>query len=165
MLEQSTTTNTVLYVPQLTIPYSLINIQSPVNVVPRQIEEGIYRIKTPIEIHIAMGDMIKLRTGIKLRMPKYVDTSPCKGVPDGVATSVFPRAVLHAHLDSVFDLLISKGLNVLGPKLISADEANEQELIVYLQNLGKQEFVAKPGDEVATLYFTIMPISVMQLVE
>jgi dUTPase len=111
-----------------------------------------------------MGSTIALKTGIKLHMPKYVDASPCRGVPRGVATTVFPRMVMHAHLDSIFELLVEKGLSVLGPRLMSAEEVNGKELVVYLQNLGKQEFVAKAGDEVATLYYTIMPISTMEMV-
>lgn len=158
-----TTSATRYYVPQLQIPYSLVDIESLTNVVPRQVEEGIYRLKSPIEVHIACGSMVKLKTGIKLHMPKYVDMSPCTGVPEGATTTVFPRVVMHAHLESIFDLLVSSGLNVLGPKLLSADETNGTELVVYLQNLGNKEFVAKRGDEIATLYFTIMPISAMTL--
>lgn len=152
------------YVPQLQIPYALVDYDSPVNIIPRQIEEGIFRIKTPIEIHIAMGDIVKLKTGLKLLMPKYLDVSPCNGVPEGVVTSVFPRVVMHAHLDAIQELLINDGLNVLGPRLLAADETNNKELVIYLQNLGKKEFVAKAGDEIATLYYTIMPISTMTLV-
>lgn len=159
MSEQNTTQH--LYVPQLQIPYELVNMEGKVNVIPHQIEEGVYRIKTPIEIHIAKGATIKLKTGIKLMMPKYIDASPCRGIPEGVATSVFPRMVLHAHLDSIFDLLVEKGLSVLGPRLMSADDVNGKELVVYLQNLGKEEIVMNAGDEIAVLYYTIMPISTM----
>ena len=153
-----------LYVPMLNIPYRIINKSETTPIlVPRQQDEGVFYIKTPIEIHISVGSMVKLKTGLQLNMPQYVDMSPCVGVPEGVSTTVFPRVVMHAHLDSIFELVNKHGVVVLGPRILTAPEANSQELIVYLQNLGTKEFVAKAGDEIALLYFTTMPISTMVL--
>lgn len=156
-------TQEVLFIPQLSIPYEIINHGGP-NIVPQQIDEGMFRLKTPIGFSLDVGKTILLKMGLKFKFPKYIDMSPCKGVPQGVTTTVFPRAIIHGHVDSIFELLVNHGIVVLGPRVLSADIANGRELDICIQNTGKKMFTAKPGDEVAEIYFTITPISTFNLV-
>lgn len=153
----------VLYIPQLSIPYEITNHANSF-IVPRQIDEGMFRLRTPIGFSLDKGRSILLNMGIKFQFPKFIDTSVCKGIPRGFETSVFPRCIVHGHIDSIFELLVNHGITVLGPRVLSADIANGRELDVFIQNNGKKMFTAKPGDEIAEIYFTITPVSTFRLV-
>ena len=164
MITPSTMSSTeLLYIPQLSIPYEIINHGGPV-LVPRQVDDGMFRLRTPIGFSLDIGKTILLKMGIKFTFPKYIDVSPCKGIPQGMTTSVFPRTILHGHIDSIFERVVNDGLVVLGPRVISADMVNGRELDVFIQNIGKKMFTAQPGDEIAELYFTTTPISTLKLV-
>ena len=152
----------VLYIPQLSIPFEITNPMT--SVVPRQIDEGMFRLKTPIGFSLDKGRSILLNMGIKFQFPKFIDTSVCKGLPMGVSTTVFPRCIIHGHVDSIFELLVNHGITVLGPRVLSADIVNGRELDIFIQNNGKKMFTAKPGDEIAEIYFTITPVSTFRLV-
>ena len=123
-----------------------------------------YRLKVPYGFSLNVGKTILLKMGIKFKFPKFIDMSPCKGILKGYETSVFPRVILHGHIDSIFDKLVNHGIVVLGPRVLSADLINGRELDICVQNIGKSLFTAKPGEEIAELYFTTTPVSTFKLV-
>ena len=153
----------VLYIPQLAIPYEILNYNG-VSIVPHQIDEGMFRLRTPIDFSLDVKKTMLLKMGIQFKFPKFIDTSPCKGIPKDTETTVFPRAIIHGHIDSIFELLVNHGVTVLGPRVLSADIANGRELDIFIQNNGKKMFTAKAGDEIAEIYFTITPVSIFNLV-
>ena len=152
-----------LFIPQLSIPYEILD-HGGVSVVPKQVDDGMFRLKTPTSFSLDTGKSMLLKMGIKFSFPKYIDTSPCKKIRIDETTTVFPRAVLHGHIDSIFELMVNHGIVVLGPRVISADIANNQEIVVYVQNIGKKMYNAKAGEEIAELYFTITPVSAFNLI-
>ncbi len=153
----------MLFIPQLCIPYEIINHGGPM-LVPHQMDEGMFRLRTPIGFSLDSGKTILLKMGIKFKFPKFVDISPCRGVHQGEEPTVFPRTIIHGHIDSIFERMVNDGLVVLGPRVLSADIANDRELDIFIQNVGKKMFTANPGDEIAELYFTSTPISTLRLV-
>ena len=153
----------ILYVPQISIPYEIIRNESSL-LVPHQVDEGMFRIRTPINFSLDSGRTMLLKTGIKFNLPKYIDVSPCHGVRQGDHVVSFPRTIIHGHLDSIFELLVNNGIVVLGPRVLSADMINGRELDIFIQNIGKKMFEIKAGEEIAEIYFTITPISTLRLV-
>lgn len=157
-------TGTQLVVPQLLVPFSLVDPdKASLTVIPRQVDDGIYRLRSATEIHIDIGRTIVFHTGIKLDIPRYIDMSECKGIPIGTNTSVFPRASVVAQINSIFDLMVEHGIEVIGPHVLTANMANGRELVVYIKNIGKKMYVVKPGDEIAELSFTLSPLTILRL--
>ena len=153
-----------LVVPQLLIPFTLVDPnKTSLNVIPRQVDTGVYRLRSSIEMHIDIGRTIVFRTGIKLDMPSFIDMSSCTGIPIGTNTSIFPRVSVVAQIQSIFDLLVEHGIEVIGPHTLTANVANGRELVVYIKNIGKKMFVINPGDEIAELTFTVSPLTILRL--
>ena len=151
-------------VPQLLIPFSFVNSEkASLNVIPTQIDSGVYRLRSSIEIHIDSGRTVLFHTGIKLDMPQFIDMSPCHGIKPGTSTTVFPRVSIVAQVSSIFDLLVSKGLEVLGPKMLTSNMITEKELVVYIRNINKEMCVIHPGDEIAELTFSVSPLTTLRL--
>ena len=162
--KQELKTEQQLVVPQLLIPFSLVDPEkASLSVIPRQVDDGVYHLRSAIEIHIDVGRTIVFHTGIKLDMPRFIDMSPCTGIPIGTTTSVFPRVSVVAQINSIFDLLVEHGIEVVGPHMLTANMANGRELVVYIKNIGKKMHVVKPGDEIAELTFTLSPLTILRL--
>ena len=162
--KQNIQEGTQLVVPQLLVPFSLVDPEkASLTVIPRQVDDGIYRLRSSTEIQIDINQTILFRTGIKLNIPKYIDMSECKGIPVGTNTSVFPRVSVVAQINSIFDLMVNHGLEVIGPHVLTANVANGREVVVYIKNIGKKLFVIKPGDEIAELSFTLSPLTILRL--
>ncbi len=150
-------------VPTVMVPFELTNKNELINTLPRKINAGTYRLLTPYEMHIDSGRTRLIKTGIKLNVPQYVDVAPYKDVPEGVSVTTFPRTVLHIHISSIFDLLVNHGIEVIGPTVLTSEEVNNKELILYIKNIGKQKYVSHKGDEIAELHFTCSPLINLQL--
>ena len=150
-------------IPQLLIPFSLVDQNTKLNLIPEQVASGIYRIKTSEDIDLDVGMKRQYRTGIILNMSKFIDMSPCYGIPEGVQTSVFPRVSLHIRLSSIFDVLVNRGLRVLGPEVLSSEMLDNKELLIYVECIGKEPVRMKAGDEIAELTIEVSPLSIMSL--
>lgn len=150
-------------IPQLLIPFSLVKSDTSINLIPVQVASGIYRIKTSEDINLDLNRYKQCHTGIILNMSKFIDMSPCYGIPEGVLTSVFPRVSLHIRLTSIFDVLVNRGLQVVGPEVLSPEMLENKELLIYVKNSGDKPCCMKAGDEIAELTVELSPLSVMSL--
>ena len=153
----------VLYVPQLMVPFEITQY-GDVSIVPKQVDEGLFRIRTPNTFSINVGKTTVLKTKLKLSLPRFVDVAKFNGVRIDDEVTSFPRAVLHCHIASIHDLLVSKGLLVLSPQVLSANEMNGQELSLCIQNVGSCMLTMNAGEEIASMYFTITPLSSLKLI-
>lgn len=140
--------------PKSSIYYSLTE-SSDTACLPHQVDNGILKLRSPIEIHIASGRTILMRSGLKLNVPETIDIGRVLNTDaPSVATG---RLNIMVHVGSVFERLVTEGLTAIGPQVVTPSEVNQQELVVCLFNAGRDEIVIKKGDYYAELYLSVSP--------
>ena len=159
--QMRTTSNCV---PQLlVVPYSIIDPKNTsLDVVPTKIHDGVYHLRSPHEIHIDSGKLVLFRTGIKLNLPKFIKVSP-SNESDNVEDGWIPIVSVAVHLSSIFNVLLTKGLEVIGPHVLTADMLLTDELVVYIKNISDKMCVVNKGDEIAEMTFVLSPLTCLSL--
>ena len=145
---------------KLKIPYEIVKKDGP-SLVPSLVSSGIYRIKTPIDFSLNVGKSMILQMGIKIRLFPTIFLSSDQTPSENQLEC--KKATLYAHIDSIFSLVMNHGLIVVGPHVLSAENSNDQELVLCIQNVGNKLVSIKAGAEIAELYFSLAPNVVLNL--
>ena len=114
--------------------------------VPTKIDKSMYYLNAPKDIPINFKGERIVDMGIIFTMPEIV-TVFLKEI--GVSIPM----VLHMHLDSVYDTLVNKGIELVSPKIISPNYA-PKELRICIKNIGEDRITIKAGEPLVCAYFT-----------
>jgi len=163
MSNQNTSPN--VYVPQLAIPFSVIDPKIANLIIPRQIDLGLFHLRLAKNLDLNIGSYGYCKTGLILHISKFIDMSPCYGIAPNTKTTVFPRVVLQVRIASIYDVIQKHGIKIVAPEILTSDTVNDRELELYVHNIGNKICCMKAGDEIAQLSINFAPLSAMVMVD
>ena len=131
---------------QYGVGYFLVDPENA-SVVPHKIDDGLYRLHSPISFSIGYNQIKKIKMGLIL------------DIPDPFVMRIENNqmnVVLHVNVSSAFDVLEKKGILVLGPAIISP-QYQQVELELLITTCHHGSVTVKKGDELAELSFSLSP--------
>lgn len=123
------------------------SIRDPENIhmIPQCIDDGMYYIKAPRDIYLATKETEDVETGIIFGLPSQF-------------VVLFENSELvltpHLHIESIYDVLMTKGLEVVAPRILSAS-FSPSELRLFLRNISDKHAIVKAGEPIACAYVTM----------
>ena len=135
----------ILYYP---VAFKLLNPEN-IKAIPQRIDGGMYNLRAPYQISINVGSIKSISMQLAIKLPQCFELHTSQ---EGITIPMIP----HAHIESLYDVLIGKGIEVLAPKTLSPSYSLT-ELKITVKNIGKEIANIEPGDPIACLYFTATP--------
>ena len=135
----------ILYFP---IAFKILR-PDDLNVIPTRIDGGMYYLRSPHRISQDIKGTRTISMGIEIKLPECIEmftSSPGVTVP----------MIIHAHIDSLYDVMMEKGIEVLAPKVLSPAYTGK-ELKLTIRNIGTKIADIAPGEPIACIYFSVTP--------
>ena len=130
------------------VSYRLLDVGNMYSV-PRPIDDGMCYLCTPKNIYIRDGQYKEIKMGLVLQFPAYIRL-PLETADGAVVQS------LHCRIDSCYDLLLSRGIQVISPTVLSP-AYDPVELRLYITSIKPGNHTIKAGEPIATLSFVATP--------
>lgn len=119
------------------------------HVVPIRVDGGMYYLRAPYKISQDIKNIRTIAMGIALKIPECFEVFTNK---PGITIPM----IIHAHIDSLYDVMTQKGIEILTPKVLSPSYYSG-ELKLTLRNIGTKIANIEPGEPIACIYFTATP--------
>ena len=120
-----------------------------IRIMPTRIDGGMYYLKAPYRISQDTRGMRTISMGIEIKIPECFEVFTNK---PGVTIPM----ILHAHIDSLYDVLVDKGIEIVAPRILSPSYT-QTELKLTIRNIGQHVANIERGEPIACLYFTATP--------